>query len=55
MNENDYIENVLKSIDTIKTAIQYYHSENQRLRNENEYLKNMYENRVNEYLKIKGE
>lgn len=50
--ESKYNTKLLENIEDIKTALQYYMSENQRLHKELDYYKNAYENRVNEYIKI---
>lgn len=50
--ENDiYERTILEKIKDIEFALKYYIKRNRELENENKLYKEMYENRVNEYLK----
>ena len=53
MSELDekYERELLKHLHDVDMALRYYINENRQLRNELDYYKNAYENRVNEYLK----
>jgi len=48
--ERLYDAKLLEKIEDIKLALQYYMSENERLKHEVEYYKDAYENRVDEFL-----
>lgn len=53
MNETDeiYQKELLKKVKEIENGLIYYINRNKELENENKIYKEMYENRVNEYLK----
>lgn len=53
MSELDerYERELLKHLHDVDMALRYYINENRQLRNELDYYKNAYENRVDEYLK----
>ena len=46
-------KDLLKALDDLKYRLNYLHNRNLELENENKYLKEMYEKRVNEYLELK--
>lgn len=46
-------KDLLKALDDLKYRLNYLHNRNLELENENKYLREAYENRVNEYLKLK--
>lgn len=48
--ENKYNTKLLKNIEDIKLALQWYMAKNAELENELEYYKNAYENRVEEFI-----
>ena len=50
---NKYNKENLKKCNDVYNALRYYISRVEELENENKNLKEMYENRVNEYLKLK--
>ena len=51
MTDKDF----LKTLDDLKYRLNYLHNRNLELEHENKYLKEAYENRVNEYLELKKE
>ena len=51
--ENKYANTLLESIDNIKFGLKYYIDRCLELENELNQYKTMYENRVEEYLKLK--
>ena len=55
MNEEEYEKCLLKKIEDIKLALQWYISANQKLTKELEYFKNAYENRVDKTIKLEKE
>lgn len=50
---SEYDKENLKKCNDVFNALRYYISRVEELEKENEYLKEAYENRVNEYLKLK--
>lgn len=51
-NQNEIFEKeLLKKVKDIENALNYYIKRNKELESENKIYKEMYENRVNEYLK----
>ena len=50
--ERKYEDKLFKEIEHIKFSLRWYIGENARLKNELEYYKNVYENRVDEYIKL---
>lgn len=46
-------KDLLRALDDLKYRLNYLHNRNLELEKENEYLKEAYENRVNEYLELK--
>ena len=50
-NNNAYEKEILKRIKDIEIALRYYIDKNKELKNELNYYKNAYENRVDECLK----
>ena len=51
MENNIYERTLLEKVKDIEFALKYYIKRNRELENENKLYKEMYENRVNEYLK----
>lgn len=47
-----YENDLLKGVDELKRALKYYIERTRNLEKENKLLHEMYENRVNEYLKM---
>lgn len=47
-----YENDLLKGVDELKRALKYYIERARNLEKENKLLHEMYENRVNEYLKM---
>lgn len=54
MENNIYERILLEKIKDIELALKYYIKRNRELESENKLYKEMYENRVNEYLKKGG-
>ena len=50
IEDNKYNAKLLKDIESIKRALQYYIKRNTELENELEYYKNAYKNRVEEFI-----
>ena len=50
---SEYDKENLKKCGDIYNALYYYKTKVEELENENKYLKEMYEKRVNEYLELK--
>ena len=54
MESEMYERTILEKIKDIEFALKYYIKRNRELESENKLYKEMYENRVNEYLKKGG-
>lgn len=53
--EDRYAIELLKKLKEVEQGLQYYTSKTSKLENELKAYKEIYENRVNEFLKVKGE
>ena len=51
-SEDIYAKELLEKIKQIKFVLKYFINENQSLKNELQYYKEAYENRVNDFLKL---
>lgn len=49
-DDSAYEKELLKQLHNIELGLRYYINENRRIRNELDYYKNAYENRVDKYL-----
>lgn len=52
INENNYAKELIKKVKEIEIGLNYYIERSQQLENELNQYKIMYENRVEEYLKL---